>query len=157
MHAPRVIILGPPGPGETEGWGRLRRIVRDYPTAAAEIAEGLVTSLLVAGWLFWPSHSFVANGPSRILTALLPPFWPLSETFWYAGLFLGFGLLQAWATLYERRWIRLAAAALLLALYATVFLAYIVGGWRGMVVPLLFATMLKQFWIVLRSPRGEVW
>lgn len=132
-----------PPPTAVRGWGRLVRILGQYPVAPLELAAGLA-AVIRGAYLLDPVHT----GPRTP--------W---DMWGHYGLgvdvlalaYLVAGLVQIGGALYEWQRVRLVAAAVLCGLTTWVICAYLIvekSGWQ----PAIHLSMgLAQFWIACRS------
>lgn len=136
------VLLLPPQPGEERGWGRLKRVVRDYPIAPLELRAGggavLQALVLLA----------VSPDTRHVLAPIGAP--------WAWCLALGLlGGLQVLAMVYEWQRSRMVIAAVMVGMTGGAVCAYALGSAERprdlLLAGVYLAMALTQLWIALRS------
>lgn len=144
MELYRGRTLLPPTPHERQGWGRLCRIVRAYPTAPVELLCGV--GALVRG-------IYVASIGVSVTFRVLPNIPPQIPALAMAGL----GLLQLYACIWEKGRCRALASIGLAIMFSWLFGIYngIPGLWTtpASALPTLYGLLaLGELWVAARTP-----
>ena len=136
--------LLPPRPHERVGWGRLKRIWCEYPTAPVEILIGL-GNLARGLYVLWPGHHDTVNGFPSWLRLLL------------AVVMAAGGALQLHATVFELDRLRALCGIVLCGVLVGIggFYAGQLTGREDIyaVIVIFYGLMaVGEFWIAYRTP-----